>query len=591
MRHTSLFVLSLVSVAAVGCSGSSSGRSGSGSTASGSTAPFAVVTTTPGDGALDVPVADTLYITFSADVDPLSLAPGAILLVSDVGSVLTTVQATTPRVVSVTPAATLRGATSHLLRVTTLVTTTGGTALPVESLVRFTTSGTVPVVGPTTGVVPPATPGTITAGVAVADLTPGVGVPLAGFGGGDRRHTPLPDLNPFNDHTFLNPSVGILDPVLAKALVLDNGTERTCIVTLDAIATEGDMVVAAHQIAAAQGFSVPLEKVMVCSSHTHSGPGAMTTKLVWKVIAVDLFRRRVFDHVSNAIAQAMLDAERNLQPALIGVGTSQLTAATRNRRHADSPDLDVDDIDPEMIVVRVDKPDGTPIASVWNFAVHGTHFGASNLSYSADIMGSASIKAEAQGGGVCLFINGAEGDIKPTGSYDATGQLLADAILAARQSATTSPTAVLQSIHEIVDMGQPYIGIGLNTFNGTSANQSGFMAGLAALGINPQITFAFPNGWVDREFRYQAIRIGRTVLASMPGEPIHTIGLGIKADGHAMGFDHVIPAGLANGHGSYFTTPTEYGYGGYEAMASFFGPTNGDDLQANCHRLMDQLKP
>ena len=33
-------------------------------------------------------------------------------------------------------------------------------------------------------------------------------------------------------------------------------------------------------------------------------------------------------------------------------------------------------------------PDGSSSGLVWNFAIHGTHFGTSNMQFSADIMGS-----------------------------------------------------------------------------------------------------------------------------------------------------------------------------------------------------------
>lgn len=101
----------------------------------------------------------------------------------------------------------------------------------------------------------PATP--FQAGIAKVDATPNVGVPLAGYGGG-RRRLLLPDINPFNDYTFFRPSEGILDPIFAKALVLDNGKERVCLVTLDAIAMDGAVAKLAHQMAQQKGFSLPL---------------------------------------------------------------------------------------------------------------------------------------------------------------------------------------------------------------------------------------------------------------------------------------------------------------------------------------------
>jgi hypothetical protein len=142
----------------------------------------------------------------------------------------------------------------------------------------------------------------------------------------------------------------------------------------------------------------------------------------------------------------------------------------------------------------------------------------------------------------------------------------------------------------MVDMGDPHIALGVQHL-GSNIQSNWFVHGLTQLGINPNVSFTFPNGWMEREFRYQAIRVNRSVITSMPGEPIHEIGLLLKQDGHNLGFTHVITAGLANGHGSYFTTRAEYGYGGYEGMASMFGPQNGDELMDACRRLMDLVRP
>jgi neutral ceramidase len=51
--------------------------------------------------------------------------------------------------------------------------------------------------------------------------------------------------------------------------------------------------------------------------------------------------------------------------------------------------------------------DGTPLAVVWNFAIHGTAFGDSNLLFSADIMGAVSDRVETLLGVPALFANGA----------------------------------------------------------------------------------------------------------------------------------------------------------------------------------------
>lgn len=393
-------LLALVPAAVtVGCDPGSGGSRSASTAAALTSGSFVVVQTTPADGETDAPVDANLYVTLSHDVDPASLVAGAIELRTDAGPVAASLRAVTPRVVEIDPTHHLVSATQHLLRVTAQVLDGQGQPLAIETIARFTTDPAVPIVGPGgSQPVAPALPGPYQAGVAAVDMTPNVGVPLAGFGGGARRRA-FPDLNPFNDTTFLEPSTGVHDPVMAKCLVLGNGYERTAIVTLDAVACDEELVRSAWRKAQALGFSVPLEKVLFTASHTHSGPGALTKRLVWQLIAVDLYRSRVAGALTDKIAQAMVDAEAGLGPAEVGLAGVQVTNATANRRHDESPYLNPDDIDPELQVIRVDRPGGAPLATVWNFAIHGTHFGTNNLQFSADIMGSANIKAEAQGAG------------------------------------------------------------------------------------------------------------------------------------------------------------------------------------------------
>jgi Neutral/alkaline non-lysosomal ceramidase, N-terminal/Bacterial Ig-like domain len=550
---------------------------------------FKVIATAPFNGDCNVAVDRSLYVVFNTDVDATSVQAPAVKLTSPSGIVAAAVQGVTPRMVSIDPVDPLLPGTPHQLSVTTQVTSAHGVHLESNVDVQFTTLPEISSTTSGTDPAPPAVASPFQAGVAEVDMAPPVGVPLAGYGGDERRRF-FPDLDPNNFYTFLSPSQGVKDQLKVKALVLRNSTERVCIVTLDAIGTDEALVRLAHQKALGQGFTVPLEKVLVCSSHTHSAPGAMIKGLLWQVFAADLYVDAVAQHVASKIAQAMVSAEQGMVAASVGVGKSTVTGASQNRRHNESPDLNEGDIDPELIVIRVDRSDGAPLATVWNFAVHGTYFGPSNLEYSADIMGAASAIAENQGAAICLFVNGAEGDIAPSGDLPTTAQLLAGTILAARQAAPMVPSGILQSIWKRVDMGPPFINLGLHHL-GSNAQENWFVSALKDLGVNPDIAFHIPHGWIEREFRYQAVRLDKTVLVSMPGEPIHKIGLDLKQKGQGMGFDHVIPAGLSNGHGGYFTTPAEYGYGGYEGLLSMFGPQNGVQLEDACVRLMELLRP
>lgn len=576
-----------------GCGGGGGGGGGAvaASTAAGVSSAVGVVATDPVDGEPGFDPAASLYITFDADVDAATIGSGAVTVLDDRGTVPSTARLITPRVVELDPARPLAFNKDHVLRVTTTVATAGG-HLAADHLVKFRTQGprvAVPAAQPTTTAA-----GAYVAGAAAVDITPPIGTPLGGYGGGDRRLMP-PDLNPFNSHTFLAPSRGIHDPIMAKALVLGSGAEKVCILTLDAIATEANIVEVAVRKAQALGFTVPVDRVLCTASHTHSGPGAVSKKMFWQLAAADLFVSRVFEQMTDRIALALAGAERGLGPAHVGVGLELVTNATRNRRHGDSPDLDPDDIDPELHVIRVDRPDGTPVATVWNFAIHGTNFGTSMLDFSADVIGSANIKAEARGGGgICMFMQGCEGDIAPTGGYDGCGQVLSDAIHRARRATTTAPAGVVGSASEDVDFGQAVLDLSLARVGSqlpAGLANHGIVQALNRIGFGIGASVSIPNGWMETRFRFQALRIGKAVVCTFPGEPIHELGKNAKALGKGMGFDHVLTAGCANGHGAYWTSEKEYGYGGYEGLASFFGPKNGERLVEAARKQMDKLKP
>ena len=83
--------------------------------------------------------------------------------------------------------------------------------------------------------------GTFRGGAALVEITPAVGVPLAGWGQVSRRNS-LPDLDPRNAFTLFKPSIGVKDPLFARALVLSDGQTTVALLTLDDIATDREVV-------------------------------------------------------------------------------------------------------------------------------------------------------------------------------------------------------------------------------------------------------------------------------------------------------------------------------------------------------------
>src|SRR6185295_17617552 len=96
--------------------------------------------------------------------------------------------------------------------------------------------------------------------------------------------------------------------------------------------------------------------------------------------------REVQDMLVASLAQAARQAEAAKVPARIGSA------------RATGPDLTVgrlgEAVDREIVVVKVVSDAGEPIASLWNYAIHGTMLPAFNLRFSGDVMGIASRELE-----------------------------------------------------------------------------------------------------------------------------------------------------------------------------------------------------
>merc|ERR1711991_860062 len=66
-----------------------------------------------------------------------------------------------------------------------------------------------------------------------------------------------------------------------RALVLESGSTRVCMVSTDSVGAEGLMNRLAYGYAAEMGFTVPFNNTQYQASHSHSGPGAIGSDFLW----------------------------------------------------------------------------------------------------------------------------------------------------------------------------------------------------------------------------------------------------------------------------------------------------------------------
>jgi hypothetical protein len=219
------------------------------------------------------------------------------------------------------------------------------------------------------------------AGAAKADITPPTGFPMWGYAA---RHD--------------EPSVGVLDPLFARALVLKAGEAKIALVGLDlGRAPPRDSMQRIRDALTKDGFT----ELFLVASHTHHGP----------VLELDTwpkpenpYTRELEEKLIAVIKKA--DAAR--VPARFGAGSAE-TKLNRNRqsKRADKP------TDAELLVLRVEDMKGKPIAHAVNFAAHPTMHPRELMKFSADYPGAMAKHVETETGVPCLFLQGASGDLSP----------------------------------------------------------------------------------------------------------------------------------------------------------------------------------
>ena len=253
----------------------------------------------------------------------------------------------------------------------------------------------------------PAWCATLRAGVAKVEITPPPGIPMWGYS--NRK----------------GPATGTLDPLYARVLVLQAGTSRLAIVTLDLGRSFGPASLNWLRDATRNEVSL----VVVTASHTHSGPTIAdqypSGTPTWETVAL------------KKIANAISEASTRLTEARIGTGYG-FTLIGHNRLRV-NPDGTVSwfernltrvptaPVDGTVSVLRVDTSAGQPLAILVNYACHPVVFGSDNLQYSADFPAAMAKTVEEAFGNkpLCFFLQGAPGDINP---YFAVTPLEEDAV-------------------------------------------------------------------------------------------------------------------------------------------------------------------
>ena len=390
----------------------------------------------------------------------------------------------------------------------------------------------------------------LTAGAAREIITPEVGGFLFGYAGDMVSHS-------------------IRDDLTVTALAVESDGTAFLLLSATVCLVHNDLADAIRaKVGAATG--IPPEAVILCATHTHSGPRT-DGFLEWGSVDT-AYCGAVFVPRCVAAAQAAMAARR---PAKVGVGVTESKVGVNRRQLGRDDRVSLgqnpwDAADSTMTVVSLVDADGKPLANIVHVGAHCTAAGITH-EVTRDWAGVMIDRLETESGATTLFINGALGDVAPRmANGDSTGDMkhmmevggLAgiDAVRAYKSIRTYYEEPLALAMGDVQIPFKPAI------------PAQDIPARLAELGEEwgfeksalERLAALYADGDLGSEaltYRQTVARLGPVALIPFPFEASSEIGLRLR---HYSPFAHTLLISCANGSNSYLPAQSQLCRGGYE---------------------------
>jgi neutral ceramidase len=392
------------------------------------------------------------------------------------------------------------------------------------------------------------------AGVVKVDITPDKPVRMSGYAG--RKGL----------------STGVHDPLYARVVAFESGTKRLVLVSADLIGFYRTYEPIREAIC--DRFNLKPCEIFLAGTHTHSGP---TPTLNEDGHPNNLeYTQSLKAKLLEAIGQAI----EKMSPVEMGAGRGYSPVGS-NRREK-QPDGSVrlgrnpyGPTDKEVVVMKLAKSDGTPVAALFDYATHATSLGPRNLLISSDVLGIAARFVEKILGPdlTAPVFAGASGDIDPwyrvLPSFDTAngwvpepellGILLGvEVVHVFRDIQTSSSTAEIRTEFATLD---------LPAKKKDDRDED-----------DPSPT---------KELNVTVARVGDVGFVGVGCELLTEVGMAIKA---GSPYDHTFVITHCNGSAGYLPPEHLYEEGGYEVGRTGFAPQTADVLVKESLQMLSKLK-
>ena len=409
-------------------------------------------------------------------------------------------------------------------------------------------------------------------------------------------------------------ATGTHDDLHAKALVLESGGTKAALVACDLISLPPFVIEETRRIATAK-TGISAANIMINATHSHTGPlmmggGARDDAYGGSLPAA----RQYLKDLPDKIAESIVLAAANLEPATVSVGKGHEGSISFNRRFFMkdgtvgwnpgklNPDIvrTAGPIDPDVFVAYFASTKGTPLATYVNFALHLDTVGG--MEVSADYPATtASILGRVKGGDMLtLFTNGACGNIN---HIDVTTKRPQKGHAEAARIGTVLAGEVIKTYAGLQSVSDLTLRVGSRTLQLQPASlKDGDIEKANAIVADVDsgkkvkfldTVFAFKVlDTADRKGKpldaeVQVIALGNDIAwVALPGEIFTELGMAIKK---ASQFKTTIVAELGHGPVTYFPNEAAAPQGNYEVVTSRVAAGSGERLVEAAKELLKDL--
>ena len=405
-------------------------------------------------------------------------------------------------------------------------------------------------------------------------------------------------------------SAGIHDDLAAQAIVVSDGVHKAAIVSVDVLAL-GIRICESIAACIASETDIPADAVMVCATHTHSGPQfnifATPHREATGSPERDLNWERA---LPEKIARPVIEANSRLQPASLAAASGLFPFGTNRRLMRTDGTVQLASnyagvADDELKVLGIfEASRGDAIAFLLNYPCHGVVLCEDNLLYSRDWPGFALDEIERRfSGSIALFAQGASGNIDPRhrGSFDAAceagREAAGTAIRAVESASRTRPghmamkriplTLKLRDLSAQLSLAHRNVAqteAALKNHPGVTGAQLKRLTDQHQLSVQELGALQTLDEANRRDKRVDqsagelgthmtALALGDIALVGVPGELFTELGIAIKTN---PVFQHTFVLGYCNDLAGYFPTREAYELGGYEVETSRIAAGSGE---------------